>query len=83
MAVTIKLFAQFRNDRFKIEERDVPEAVTCLGIVATLAIAESEIVVVMMNSRHVPLTKMLNEGDVLALFPLVSGGLCEASSNFS
>ncbi|MBW2185724.1 MAG: molybdopterin synthase sulfur carrier subunit [Desulfuromonadales bacterium C00003068] len=74
MKVTIKLFAQFRNERFKIEQRELPDAMTCLDIVATLAIAESEIGVVMINSRHVPLTQTLNEGDVLALFPLVGGG---------
>lgn len=74
MKVTIKLFAQFRNDRFKIEEREVAESMTCLEVVETLAIAESEIGVAMINSRHVSLSQTLNEGDVLALFPLVGGG---------
>ncbi len=58
----------------KVKEYKIPAETTCLDIVLSLDIAESEIGIVMINGRHVQLTQTLNEGDSLALFPLVGGG---------
>lgn len=74
MKVTVKLFAQFRYNRFLVEERQVPETVSCLDIVLSLGITEEEIGVVLINGRHAQLTCMLKEGETVALFPLVGGG---------
>ncbi len=74
MKVTVKLFATFRVGRFKVEERDLPAGTDIAHIVRDLEIPEDELGIVMVNGRHAPLTTVLNEGDALALFPLVGGG---------
>lgn len=74
MQVTVKLFASFRVGRFKVEEREVPVGTDIAHIVRELDIAEDELGIVMVNGRHADLTQSLNEGDSLALFPLVGGG---------
>lgn len=74
MRVTVKLFATFREGRFKIENRDCPAGVTCRGIVADLELREEELGIVLVNCRHAPLDQELKEGDTVSLFPLVGGG---------
>ena len=74
MQITVKLFAHFRNDRFKIKQQVVPRAITCGEVVAALTIPAAEIGIVLINGRHVQLSQPLQEGDTLALFPLVGGG---------
>jgi molybdopterin converting factor small subunit len=74
MRITVKLFATFRTDRFKIEEREVPSGTEVGHIVRELGIAESELGIVLVNARHAALDQHLQEGDILSLFPLVGGG---------
>jgi len=74
MKVTVKLFATFREGRFKVEDRECPTGIDCRGIVADLALREEELGIVLVNSRHAPLDQELKEGDTLSLFPLVGGG---------
>ncbi|MDO3377283.1 MoaD/ThiS family protein [Geoalkalibacter halelectricus] len=74
MKVLIKLFATFRNERFKQEEKDLPPGTTIRQVVAQLEIAEEALGMVMLNGRHTPLDQELSEGDTLSLFPLVGGG---------
>lgn len=74
MNVTIKLFATFRNGRFKIEQQELPEGTNCRAVVLGLGLTEAEIGVVLVNGRHEPLSYVLQDGDTLSLFPLVGGG---------
>ena len=74
MKVTVKLFATFRDGRFKVEERNYPDGTTCRRIVAAISLREEELGIVLVNSRHAQLDQILNEGDIVALFPLVGGG---------
>ena len=74
MKVTVKLFASFRNGRFSAEQRDYPPGTTVADVVRELALAEQELGIIMVNSRHQDLTYALAEGDSLALFPLLGGG---------
>ncbi len=74
MQVTVKLFATFRVGRFKVETRDIPVGTDIAQIVGDLGIAEKELGIVMVNSRHAPISQPLVEGDTLSLFPLVGGG---------
>jgi molybdopterin converting factor small subunit len=74
MKVTVKLFATFREGRFKVEERDCPAGTTCGEIVAAIGLPEEELGIVLVNSRHAPLDQELGEGDAVSLFPLVGGG---------
>lgn len=74
MRITVKLFATFRVDRFKVEERDVPSGTEVGHIVRDLELSENELGIVLVNGRHATLDQPLNEGDTLSLFPLVGGG---------
>lgn len=74
MRVTVKLFANFRIDRFKKEDRDYPVTVTVRDIVTELGIPEPEVGIVFINGRNAALDQVLGEGETLALFPLVGGG---------
>jgi molybdopterin converting factor small subunit len=74
ISVTVKLFAQFRNDRFKIEQRDYAEPISTRQILAELGIPTDELGVLMINNRHAELDQLLTEGDSVGIFPLVGGG---------
>jgi molybdopterin converting factor small subunit len=73
--VCVKLFAQYRENRFKIETRSYPEG-TCAGdIIAELKLSEQlPLGVLMINGKHESENYRLNEGDEIALFPKVGGG---------
>ena len=74
MNITVKLFATFRTGRFTIEPRDYPEGTTVADVVRDLNLAEKELGIMLVNSRHVKLDHRLAAGDTLALFPLLGGG---------
>ena len=76
ITITVKLFAQYREGKFKVEQRRYPP-----GTVVDDVIAETEINVerypigvMIINGRHVQGDRALQEGDTLALFPKVGGG---------
>jgi molybdopterin converting factor small subunit len=74
MRVTVKLFAYFRDGRFLIEDREFPAATRVEEVVNGLAIDREEVGVLMINSRHCTFDTELQEGDVLAIFPVIGGG---------
>lgn len=53
MLVTVKLFAQYREGRFKVEERAYHEGISAQGIIDELGVAkELPLGVLMVNGRH-------------------------------
>ena len=74
MNITVKLFASFRTGRFEIETGDYPVGTTVADVADSLKLPQSELGIMMVNSRHVKLDRQLAEGDTLALFPLLGGG---------
>jgi molybdopterin converting factor small subunit len=74
MQVTIKLFATFRNGRFKIDRQELPDGTDVRTVVLSLGLTEAEIGIIMLNGRHGELDQKLNDNDTLSLFPLVGGG---------
>jgi molybdopterin synthase sulfur carrier subunit len=74
MQLTVKLFAYFRDNRFKEREMDFVEGTTILDVVHFLNLPENELGVIMVNSRHSSLERQLKEGDIVALFPPIGGG---------
>ncbi|ABA87715.1 molybdopterin biosynthesis sulfur carrier protein [Syntrophotalea carbinolica DSM 2380] len=74
MKITVKLFAGFRDNRFKVAEQDVPEAATVSDILTALDISGPELGVALINGRHVPPEHVLVDGETLSLFPKVGGG---------
>jgi molybdopterin converting factor small subunit len=74
MIVTVKLFASFRANRFEIENIEFPVGTTVADVADSLKLPQTELGIMMINSRHVKLDRVLVEGDTLALFPLLGGG---------
>ncbi len=74
MKITVKLFAYFRDNRFKIEQREIGQGTTVGDIVDSLGIDREEVGVLMMNSRHTDFDVQPIEDDVLAIFPVIGGG---------
>jgi molybdopterin converting factor small subunit len=74
--ITLKLFAQYRDDRFKVEERVYKCGTTPKDIMDELGITEHKLPlgVLMVNSVHEKEDYVLQEGDIVALFPKVGGG---------
>jgi molybdopterin synthase sulfur carrier subunit len=74
MKITVKLFAFFRDDRFKIRDQEIGEGTTVGDIVDGLGIDRKEVGVLMLNSRHTEFTVRPAPDDVLAIFPVIGGG---------
>ncbi len=74
MKITVKLFAIFRNDRFKIEDREFPNESTVGDVLTSLGIDHPELGVALVNARHVTLATVVTDGQTLSLFPKVGGG---------
>jgi len=74
MKITVKLFASFRDNRFRTAERDYTADATPRAVMEELGLTEEEMGIVLINGRHVSLDDALRDGDSLALFPLVGGG---------
>jgi len=74
MKITVKLFATFRLGRFDIASRDYPPETKVIDVVKDLDLPEEQLGILMVNSRHVDLDRVLVEGETLAIFPLVGGG---------
>ena len=74
MQIKVKLFATFRVGRFDIENREYPLGTTVADVVKDLDLPIQKLGILMINSRHVDLDRVLAEGETLAIFPLVGGG---------
>jgi sulfur-carrier protein len=74
MQITVKLFAYFRENRFKIETWEIGEGTTVGDIVDKLGINREEVGVLMINSRHTEFTVQPSANDILAIFPVIGGG---------
>lgn len=74
MQINVKLFASFRDGRFKEELREYAEDTTPGEIIAALGIDPEEVGVIMVNSRHAGADQPLKGGDNLAIFPVIGGG---------
>ena len=74
MRFTVKLFAYFRDNRFRAEVREYPEGTTVEEVIRSLGIDLEEVGVTMINSRHCTLDQVPVENDQLAIFPAIGGG---------
>lgn len=74
MKLTVQLFATFRNGRFKEAQMQFAEKTTLGQVVAELGITIGEVGMVLVNGRHASMDQELCEGQLIALFPMLSGG---------
>jgi molybdopterin converting factor small subunit len=74
MQVTVRLFAFFRDGRFKEEGREYPPGTSVGEIVDGLGIVRDEVGVVLINSRQAGLETTIAANDAVAVFPVIGGG---------
>ena len=74
MRVTVKLFATFRDGRFKVEEMELPEGTSVLEVIQPLNIKSEDLAICLRNGKDAKEDTVLKDGDTLALFPPVGGG---------
>lgn len=76
MKVTLKLFAQYRENLFKVKELELENGTTAKEVMDMFGISNHKLPlgVLMINSRHKDEDTKLKDGDILSLFPKVGGG---------
>lgn len=75
ITVTVKLFAQYRDGRFKDEKIEYPKGTTAQMVVDALELeGVSPLGILLVNGQHVEPSYQLQEGDEIALFPKIGGG---------
>ncbi len=74
MQITVKLFANLRENREKIMDMDVRSDTTVKDIIESLGIPLQDVAIIMINGRGTKSDAVLKSDDVLALFPPVGGG---------
>jgi sulfur carrier protein ThiS len=74
MNIEVKLFAFFRENRFKVKNFDFAEPVSVRQVLDHVGINPDEVGVTMINGRHCQYETILQENDSLGIFPLIGGG---------
>ena len=74
MQVTVKLFAFFRDNRFKIKDFSFEEGTTVQQVIESFQIPVEEVGVTMINGRHCGPDAILADNDTLGIFPMIGGG---------
>lgn len=74
MDLTIQLFATFRNNRFKEARMQFADGTNLGQVVDGLGISIGEVGMALVNGRHASMEQELCNGQLVALFPMLSGG---------
>lgn len=74
MEIEIRLFATFRNGRWTSKKLSFDKAVDIRYILDQLQIKEEELGIALINGKYSEIDSILEDGDVLGLFPPVGGG---------
>lgn len=74
MDIEVRLFASFRDNRWKSKHLAINEKATIENIIEQLNIKKEDLGIVLVNGRHSDIDTVLNNEDILALFPPVGGG---------
>ena len=75
MEITVKLFAYFRDGRFREAASSIYKpGTTPADVISSLDINFEDVGVIMVNNRHAAAEYQLQNNDVLAIFPKIGGG---------
>lgn len=80
MIIEVKVFSSLRHYLPDSEKQtgkdkwDVPEGATPGQVIEILNIPEEEVRMLLINGRKSGMDRILNVGDIVHLFPLMSGG---------
>lgn len=74
MKIEVRLFATFRNNRFKKSIMEFTDKVTPIEILEKLEIEIKDVAILLINGIHGKVDTKLIDGDSVSLFPPVGGG---------
>ena len=74
MVVEVRLFASFREGRFKEKELELPEGSLLGDLLTQLKIEQKDAKITIVNGTSVSAGHKLAEHDVIAIFPPIAGG---------
>ncbi len=74
MEVEIRLFASFRNGRWKCKRLSYSDRTIISDILNSLEINNDEIGMILVNGVYQNSEYVLSDGDILSIFPPVAGG---------
>jgi len=74
MEVEVRLFAVFRDGRFKKRVMDLPDGSRLRDVLQRLDIAADDVSIALVNGQHSELDRQLASDDVFAAFPALGGG---------
>lgn len=72
--VNISLHGVFRIDRFKQQIREYPQGTTAGYVINELEIPATLLGIILVNGAHTDAEKVLLDGDLLMLLPILEGG---------
>ena len=72
--ILVRLFAFFRENRFREQEMEFPAGASVRDVILSLNIPVDEVGVTMINNRHCTLDQIPVQGDAVAIFPVIGGG---------
>ena len=74
MLVQVRLFATFRQGRFKEKEMDLSCGSSLADLLTRLKITEKEARILLINGIAASTDRKLAPNDVIAIFPPIAGG---------
>ena len=74
MVVQVRLFATFREGRFKEKEMDFPDGCALADILAHLKITEENARILLVNGVSASPDHRPAQNDVISIFPPMAGG---------
>lgn len=73
MQATVKLFAQLREGRFKVENIGIADQTRIMDVVNGLNIPSKDIAICLVNGHDTAIDSVIKNGDTVALFPPIGG----------
>ena len=73
MQAKVKLFAQFREGRFKEVDIGLEDQTRVKDIVEGLNILPKEVAICLLNGRDTSIDSLIQNGDTVSLFPPIGG----------
>jgi len=74
MTIEVKTFANLRSLFSPVDSYPVNPGDTVLDVMSRLNIPPEKVTIIFINNKHAEESTVLNDGDVLGLFPPIGGG---------
>jgi sulfur carrier protein len=74
MLVEVKLFATYRQGRFKVKKMELAEGALLRDVLEPLGLPDEPPKILMVNGISADEAHKLSDNDVIAIFPMIAGG---------